>query len=224
MSTQNQNPPNEVLRLRERTPEEEARIAAEWEQREKAERQERELERRRRWAACGIPSKDVRRIAAGELESTPALSATREFERKRTIVLVLAGPVGCGKTTAAARWLTQSTSRGTYLEPYPRRFLAIAELARLNRFNAAAMEPVEQAAALVVDDLGAEFLDDKGGFASLFDAVMDARYRHLLPTVITTNLRSDEFRARYGERTVDRLREHGQFVELAGKSLRTSER
>ena len=208
MSTQNQNPPNEVLRLRERTPEEEARIAAEWEQREKAERQERELERRRRWAACGIPSKDVRRIAAGELESTPALSATREFERKRTIVLVLAGPVGCGK----------------YLEPYPRRFLAIAELARLNRFNAAAMEPVEQAAALVVDDLGAEFLDDKGGFASLFDAVMDARYRHLLPTVITTNLRSDEFRARYGERTVDRLREHGQFVELAGKSLRTSER
>lgn len=60
----------------------------------------------------------------------------------------------------------------------------------------------------------------KGAFTNSLDGLVDARYRHLLPTVITTNLRAEEFKARYGARAIDRLRERGEFVELNGASLR----
>lgn len=213
--------PNEFLHLLlKRTPEEQDRIEAEWARREQAERERLELERRRRWAAWGIPSKDIARIASDELTASQALSATREFEEHQAIVLVLAGAVGCGKTTAAAHWLIHARRRQTYIRPDPRRFLPVAELARLNRFDDDAMSRVERASELVIDDLGAEYLDDKGAFASMLDGVVDARYRHLLPTVITTNANGDQFKARFGARIVDRIRELGEFVELNGSSLR----
>ena len=199
--------------FREPTPEETARIEAERQRKE-------QNERARQWAAWGIPSKDIPRIAAKNLEPTPAMAEMSAFGKRRLVLLVLSGPVGCGKTTAAAHWLASTHNRVSLIKTKPRLFLPIAHCARLNRFDDHTMGAVERAKALVLDDLGAEYLDDKGAFTSLLDSIIDARYRHLLPTVITTNLRATEFKDRYGERTIDRLRERGEFIELKGASLR----
>lgn len=207
---------------RKRSREENARMEAERRREERARHEREEGRQRLQWARWGIPSKDIPAIADGTLCPTPALAAVEAFENERATVLVLSGPVGCGKTTAAAQWLVQATGRGrgTYIESGPPLFLAIAQYARLNRFDDTAVTRVECADALVLDDLGAEYLDDKGAFTSLLDGLVDARYRHVLPTVITTNLRAEEFKARYSARTIDRLRERGEFVELTGASLR----
>ena len=204
----------------EPTPRELARIEAERQREEQEQRVRQEQRRRQQWAAWGIPSKDIPPIAERRLHPTPALAEIAAFEKRQAILLVLSGPVGCGKTTAAAQWLTQARGRGTYIKPRARLFLPIAACARLERFDDASVLPVERAEALVLDDLGAEYLDDKGAFTSLLDSIIDARYRHVLPTVITTNLRAAEFKARYGDRTADRIRERGDFIELTGPSLR----
>ena len=78
---------------------------------------------------------------------------------------------------------------------------------------------IQQAAALVVDDLGTEYLDGKGFFLANFDALVNHRYSHRLPTVITTNLKVDEFR-KYGVRVVDRIREVGVFLSVNAPSMR----
>ena len=210
--------------LGERSPEDEARLEAQHQRHERAEQERQELRRRRKWAQWGIPSKDIAAIADGRLEATKAVAEIEAFENERAILLVLSGPVGCGKTTAAGRWLIGARDRGTLITPKPRRFLPIAECARLNRFSDEALIPIEHAKALVLDDLGAEYLDDKGALASLLESIIDARYRHVLPTVITTNLRSAAFKERYGERVADRIRECGEFVELQGGSLRPRKR
>ena len=46
------------------------------------------------------------------------------------------------------------------------------------------------------------------------------RHGHRRLTVCTTNLKASDFRARYGERVADRIRECGAFVEIAGTSRR----
>ena len=206
--------------FREPSSEEMARIEVERQRQEQARRKRQEQKRRQQWAAWGVPSKDIPRIVDKNFERTRALAEISAFEEQRFALLVLSGPVGCGKTTAAAQWLTRARRRATFVKLEPRMFLPVAQCARLNRFDDNAMVLVERARALVLDDLGAEYLDDKGAFTSLLDSIIDARYRHLLPTVITTNLRAAEFKARYGERTIDRLRERGEFIELKGASLR----
>ena len=76
------------------------------------------------------------------------------------------------------------------------------------------------APVLVVDDLGSEYNDAKGFFSALLDEVIDCRYGAKLPTVITTNLDSSGFSARYGARVVDRIREAGRFINCGNTSLR----
>lgn len=206
----------------EPSPDRDARIEAELQHQEEQRRARREQTRRQRWAGWGIPSKDIAAIADQTLDITAAVAEMNAFEDRQAILFVLSGPLGCGKTTAAAQWLTLAGDRGTYVKTKPRLFLPIATCMRLNRYDDAVLHRVERALALVLDDLGAEYLDQKGAFVSLLDSLIDARYRHLLPTVITTNLRSSEFKARYGPRTIDRIRERGDFIEIQSPSLRAS--
>ncbi len=83
------------------------------------------------------------------------------------------------------------------------------------------MVPVETAPVLALDDLAVEFLDDKGMFEFVLDALLDARWSAELPTVITTNLNLAEFSERFGERIVSRLRD-GAFIGCAPLNLRGS--
>jgi DNA replication protein DnaC len=206
------------------------RAAIEEENRRTAVLAERDRERARiapymRMRRRGVPAKDHDAIARAELEDTAAMQAVRALLASDQRILVLSGPKGCGKTTAAAWMVAQDISvrmpgggeEGRAPEP---QFLDVSKLARLSRYKAEEVEPIEECSLLVIDDLGMEYADEKGSFLATLDGVFNARYAAGLYTVITTNLPSKTFKERYGERLADRIREAGRFVELNGKSLR----
>lgn len=187
---------------------------------EQGERRRHEAERRQRevakaqieyWRSRGIPAKDIRLIANGRLRETAALRGAREFIASDLASLVLSGPRGCGKTTAAS-WVA-SEVRGAM-------FLDVSRVARLNRYDSASMDPAETCSLLVVDDLGQEFADERGAFLATFDGLFNARYSGERRTIITTNLTAADFKRRYGDRIADRIRETGDFLELNGSSMR----
>lgn len=190
------------------------------EQEEREQRQREASQERWRLAALGIPAKDIEQILSGALDDTEAIGAVRDFYRSEAQMLVLSGTRGCGKTTAAGWWLTHQFSPSLYFDTKPVRFVDVIDFARTSRYDDGAMDELKLSRALVLDDIGMEYLDDKGAFASLFSGVLNSRYNGLLPTLITTNATAQEFKERYGERIVDRLREAGRFTELSSGSLR----
>lgn len=200
----------------------------------KAEREEQARWRRARASLLtrGIPVKDVEAIVGGTLRETAALRVAKGWWSSTATVLVLSGTRGCGKTTAAAWCVAQEPpddpyrSEEWYRAPektwrvWEPRFADVTVIQRASRYDEEQMLPLERAAVLAIDDLGMEYADVKGSFAALFDGLFNSRYAAQLKTVITTNLPAAEFKARYGERVADRIRECGTFVELNEQSLR----
>lgn len=127
------------------------------------------------------------------------------------LVTVLAGNPGNGKTVAACAWLHERPAG---------LFVAAPALSRWDRYNQEKMAKLLSAPALVVDDLGTEYQDAKGHFAAFIDEIVNHRYDHKLPMVATTNLDAADFKVRYGERVVDRIREAGDFRSVASPSFR----
>lgn len=178
----------------------------------------------------GIPDLHLAAIRAGSLLATLALEAVAA---NLAAILLLAGGVGIGKTLAAAwglhRWGMDEKNwdpepygkflRGQGLFITAGRYL---ELDRYNREHAEEMELVRRARFLVLDDVGVEALDEKGFGPARIDSLVDERYCDRgVTTIVTTNLSQKTFKARYGARVMDRLRERGRWVSLGdGPSLR----
>jgi hypothetical protein len=172
-----------------------------------------------------------------EVQVTPALTAVKNA----LDMLVLLGGCGTGKTVAGVASLREYVSdprnwkpgrSGLYrgdesddlllpmwrgLDPV---WTTAADLARSNHYDRAEFERIAKASRLVIDDLGAEFNDAKGFLGSYIDEIINIRYSSDLPVVITTNLDVDAFKARYGMRIIDRIREGGRFVACGAVSLR----
>lgn len=197
-------------------------------------------EERARLEGRGIPAKYIDHLLAGKLLDTTAMQTARAFLGDPEMrILVLSGSKGCGKTLAAS-WIAAQESpdvffdraryRATPVWPndlHPR-FIDAAQLARLPRYESEIMVPLERCSMLVIDDLGMEYADKKGAFHSLLDGLINSRYAARVRTVITTNVSAkvnperpgEDFKARYGERIADRIREDGRFMEIAEPSLR----
>lgn len=141
-----------------------------------------------------------------------ALLAAHDFKSRN--VVVLSGAPGCGKTVAAARWALRRTPRP--------RFVRASTFAAGSRYDAEQRAQWFGAPALVLDDLGAEYLDAKGSFMTDLDELVDTFYGDLRPLVITSNCTLASFKTRYGERVVDRLRECAAFIAIAAPSMRSS--
>lgn len=177
----------------------------------------------------GIPERTLRAIDA-QVEET---DATRAVEGASDI-LVLSGGPGCGKTVAAAVWISVfvkdeknwSKANDPDLCIHPKMicktpvWVTAAKLSRWERYESAEMAKLLHASRLVIDDLGGEFLDKGGFYASLLDEIVNERQGASRPTVMTTNLDASAFKERYGERIVDRIREGGRFVGCGNQSLR----
>jgi DNA replication protein DnaC len=99
-------------------------------------------------------------------------------------------------------------------------FLSSARLSRWPKYDDGAMGRLLQTGRLVVDDMGVEFIDERGAYQSLLDEVINDRYANRRPTLLTTNLDAESFKARYGERIADRIRECGKFVSVGAASMR----
>lgn len=131
--------------------------------------------------------------------------------------LVFAGPTGTGKSYAAVSVLRKAgrvESRfwyfpalcGLWLDPERRR---------------ESLEYAKDVYLAVFDDFGVEYVKEGGLVDAFLDELIWYREAHTLPTIITTNLTSDQLRNRMPPRLVDRLRgKWGRIVACNGESLR----
>jgi DNA replication protein DnaC len=75
--------------------------------------------------------------------------------------------------------------------------------------------------AISIDDLGLEpMINDFGEKYEGFNRIIDIAEARLSPLFISTNLTSEDLLARYGERTLDRIKRLCKIVKFKGESLR----
>jgi DNA replication protein DnaC len=163
----------------------------------------------------GAGERSMRAAAAPQV--TQALDAAQVWmgEQPPRWALVLRGPVGTGKTVAACWAMRRAALTGEDVA-----FRKAGEVARMSGFDAGAAElkALKRVGLLVLDDVGAEQLNEWG--RALMVELLDARYEATARTVITANPDWKKLEERLGQRIVDRLRDGGRVVELAGKSMR----
>jgi DNA replication protein DnaC len=170
-----------------------------------------------------VPAKDIDAIMAGSLVGQ-ALEFAKQFrndEERR--ILVLSGEKGTGKTTAGAWIVAQDpptpasmrhlyNAKGRWFGELHPRFVSSSDLQTVGLYDHERQAPLKVCSVLAVDDLGMEYRDSKGVFLAVLDAILDARYRAMLWTVITTNiLEMKEFVEQYGQRLADRIVEFGAW-------------
>ena len=158
----------------------------------------------------GAPPVDVK---PADRIDTDAMKAARRFVEGDRTILVLLGGTGTGKTTAAA-WAAYA------LNGRAPTFLRAVDLERAGRYDTELQKKVSAADVLVLDDLGVEFFDQKGNFASLVDAVVDEFYADRRRLIVTSNLSATDLLARYGQRVTSRLSEVGVIEACGSKDLR----
>lgn len=189
-----------------------------------------------RW---GIPPRLGMLISEPDrMAPTPAMAAVSQFLAEyeagaggrlwypsATNILVLAGPHGVGKTVAAAsmaRWASVRSVAGYgWSKGETPLFHHAAELLSMGLYeHDEERRRIKRTPLLVVDDLGAEYMDGKGVWSSFVDWLINCRHEALGLSVITTNLDADHFRDRYGPRVYDRMRHVADWRDLDGPSLR----
>lgn len=160
---------------------------------------------------AGFPRRAVTESMRAD-EGRSALARIKAWDPSERSVLVISGDKGCGKTVAATWW-----SRRQVFTP---RFLRASTFAASSRYDSDARSAWLSAPALVLDDLGTEFLDSSGSFLVDLDELIDVFYGDQRPLIVTTNLKIDQFKARYGARIEDRMRECAVFFSAIGGSMR----
>ncbi len=165
----------------------------------------------RSYTVAGWPSRALESARVADREK-PAVAKVLSWNPEQDSVLVLSGQPGCGKTTAAAVWGLAC--------PQPPQFLRATTFAASSRYDQEQRDGWLHASALVLDDLGSEYADAKGNFLVNLDELVDTFYGDRRPLLITTNCTDSEFKARYGARIVDRIRECGVFCGIRSGSLR----
>lgn len=184
---------------------------AEWRKREEAAEVQRWVEKK--LAASGMGERAL--AAAASPKPSEALEAVQQWLTSGKAWLVLLGGTGTGKTTAAA-WAIGEVIRQK--ETADAR--TASRLSRMSGFDEGAreLERLSGVTLLVVDDVGAEAQTAWG--AGLLSELLDNRHQGFKKTILTSNLGQEQFKARVGERMVDRIREDGRVVALGGRSMR----
>jgi DNA replication protein DnaC len=160
----------------------------------------------------GIPERTA--LAAVGASETEAVKST--FGAGEGLV-VLAGHAGVGKSVAACMWLVDSAKA----KPECMRWIQSGDLARGFAYDADAFDSIANVWALVIDDFGVEYLDEKGRFKTTLEEVLSRRFARMRRTVLTTNIVDPSaFAERYGERIASRIHEDGAFIVCGGPDLR----
>ena len=161
---------------------------------------------------------DEDRILWGAPDETPAHVATRAWVANPSgrPWLVLCGPVGRGKTFAAAHALF--AARGRYVGA---RELERLGMAKFGDEQAQFQQLLDGRGLLVIDDVGRE--DDIGRMQSALLDIVDYRRGSGIRTVLITNFAKKAFCDRYSDaRLQSRLHECAQWFADAGDDMRRS--
>lgn len=170
------------------------------------------------------------RIPAGEWRSLSALAPTAALDRVGEWVsewhahqreawrgLLLVGAVGTGKTAIACALAHDSD--GDSFWPVTDLIDHLMDSYRSNSFGAR-FDALARRRLLILDDLGAE--RDTDGQTDLVVKLIDRRHRQRRVTVITTNLKSAQRTARYGQRIESRLQQMCEVVPVTGADRRAA--
>lgn len=131
-------------------------------------------------------------------------------------MVVVAGGVGCGKTTGAVQWLLHCKGRPLFV-PAP----SLIQRARAKPWLA----PIwEQATAIVIDDVGTEKERDRDRFLEAFGELLTHVHAQKKRMVLTANMQMQEFRDRYKKRIESRFRQGGVWISLTGGDMRLEKR
>lgn len=197
------------------------RVVAEREANDRADQRHRQAVDMKDPANGKFPAHAVNAALASWPAETSAMRHAREYLASRKRVIVLAGGVGAGKTTAAG-WIALEAGGSAP------GFIRASSLERRGRYSKGLDTWLDARSSLVIDDLGAELLDGHGVFRSLLDEVIDTFYGSERRVIITTNLRQrrsspaeqEQFVERYGERVASRLSEIGLWSDCGARDLR----
>jgi len=166
-------------------------------------------------AKAGFPARSLDAVKSAD-EERPYVRRIKAWAPAEASVIVLSGAAGCGKTVAAAWWSVRHTATPV--------FVRATTFAASSRYDRETRATWFSAPALVLDDLGTEYLDAKGSFLVDLDELLDVYYGDRRPLVITTNCSKPVFKTRYGERVTDRLRECGVWFETKAEPMRSGRR
>jgi len=220
-----------------------AELAAEISRREAEEKAAREAA----WAALSIEEKRARRqgflaqlgvdedvaldagfygFGSSQVERTEATTVVARWtaEQPDSTFLGLVGYVGTGKTYAAARWVLWACGQPGVV---PTRDIVWVHARRdLQDLDAlgdgkALLRRWASARYLVLDDLGAEYIDAGGVMLTKLEGLLAPRYSRARKTLITSNVleKSERWR-RYGARIMDRIGDRSWVVLQEKRSRR----
>ncbi len=155
----------------------------------------------------GFPERAMAMAVSGATKSMVLDAALSWRPTPAKSILILSGDQGVGKTVAACAYALQS--------PGSWRYVRAATYQGTSRFDRAARDRL-LSGSLVLDDLGAEYVDEKGSFLADLDELIDHYYSRPSRTlVITTNVSSRTFSTRYrSARLLGRLREASVWREF----------
>lgn len=125
--------------------------------------------------------------------------------------LLLNGQCGCGKTLIGYKILP------LLIKHYCRKIVSTYEATAINDNP----DEVLRKHLICIDDVGTEDVSVKfGNRRQVFSEIVDSVERSGKLLIVTTNLTHEEIRQRYGERTLDRLREVTTPILFTGNSMR----
>lgn len=125
--------------------------------------------------------------------------------------LLITGGCGLGKTLIAKHILP------LLLQDSCKKIVSIFSAQELNT----KIDEILKLHIICIDDVGTEELAKTfGNVRCAFSELCDAAEQKGKLLIITTNLTANELEAKYGERTIDRLKAITKFVPFTGKSLR----
>jgi len=131
--------------------------------------------------------------------------------------LVLAGPVGTGKTYAAYAVGNQALRHGFWVEAF--NVGDLMDAMRPGSSDRSAEQRARDCQLLILDDLVAKATDWE---AERMTLLLDARTRAMRQTIVTTNITGDQVTETWGGRFMDRLRYRMTSLTFTGESRRSA--
>lgn len=202
-----------------------------------AQATQRELEERRailakRFSDTAIPPRfagcTFANYRADTVEQKHALRAAQLFAERFEAVadrggsLTLTGPTGTGKThlaAAALRAVTNEGRTGLYrLADAAVRYLKASYSSGCPYTEDQALQHLRLPDLLVLDEVGNQH--DSADEKRVLFAILNARYSHMRPTLLVSNLTGEQLRAWAGQAFHDRLLESGVVVPCQWESYR----